>query len=580
MISLDFLKSAIQPSLPQNDTPDEQDARRAALGKTQENYLLSNVNSLGLPLLKTPLPKEEAFSSKYIVDRGIATAPMLANSELVKSQLTDPFGPFPGLADYGNIYPLIKEPEVAATWMTDESFGEQRLSGVNPVMIKRVIDNQSFPAKLDLKQLTCVLDSSIDIDKLIANKQLYVVDLTPYLEGIPEGSVTAPDKTIPKYLPKTIGLFYWHKDGASLKDPALKEGRLLPLAIQVDLDDNQVKIFTPNSPDLLWSIAKICFSIADVNVHEMSTHLGRAHFSQESFGAITPAQLAPQHPLFVLLKPHLRFLVFNNQAGVDHLVQTGGPVDLLLAATLDGSLAISKKAAQSWSVTETFPESIQMRHVEAKESLPHYPYRDDGILIWDAVVNYVDEYVGIYYQNEQDVQGDYELQAWAKTLADTGAEGGHIKDMPDKITSVTQLSQLLSVIIFQNSAGHSSINYPQYPYIGFNPNMPLAGYSNYRKFLAKDNPTKAEQLSFMQNFLPPQSLAVGQVEITYALSDYHFDSLGDYAKELTDPLAKHALANFTQALTVITQQIEIRNRQRAVPYTYLIPANVLNSASI
>jgi len=580
MISLDFLKHPVQPSLPQNDTPDEQNARRKALGITQEKYLLSNDNSLGLPLLKTPLPKEESFSPKYLVERGIATAPMVANSELVKTQLTDPFGPFSGLSDYNSIYPLIEKPEVAATWLTDESFGEQRLSGVNPVMIERIENNQSFPTKLDVNQLRNVLDTSIDLDNLIAKKQLYVVDLTPYVDGIPEGSITTPDKKIAKYLPKPIGLFYWQADGASLKDPTLKSGRLLPLAIQVDINDNKVKIFTPQSPDLLWSIAKTCFSIADVNVHEMSTHLGRAHFAQESFGAITPAQLAPQHPLFVLLKPHLRFLVFNNQAGVDHLVQKGGPVDSLLAATLEGSLAISSKAAQSWSVTETFPESIASRHVDSKSSLPHYPYRDDGILVWDSVVNYVNEYVGIYYQNDNDVAADYELQAWAKTLADTGTEGGHIKDMPAQITSVEELAKLLSVIIFQNSAGHSSINYPQYPYIGFNPNMPLAGYSNYREFLADENTTKEQQLDFMQNFLPPQSLALGQVEITYALSDYHFDSLGDYAKELKDPLAKHALANFTQALTVITRKIEIRNRQRAVPYTYLIPENVLNSASI
>ncbi|MFT5879895.1 MAG: hypothetical protein ACI86X_001016, partial [Moritella sp.] len=70
--------------------------------------------------------------------------------------------------------------------------------------------------------------------------------------------------------------------------------------------------------------------------------------------------------------------------------------------------------------------------------------------------------MGIYYQNEHHAQGNDELQAWAKKLADIGTEGDH-----------------------------SSINYPQSPYIGFNPNMPLAGYSNYRAFLAKDNPTKA-----------------------------------------------------------------------------------------
>ena len=579
MISINLPHESNQPSLPQNDTSAEQEARRTALGLTQEKYYLSNENDLGLPLLKE-VPAEEAFSNVYEAGRAIDTFPLLENHEKVMSQLTNPYGPFTGLSDYESMFIDIPKPGVTKNWLTDESFGEQRLSGVNPVMIERVLNAKGLASKFNVSQLKDVLDDDINLDELIKNEQLYITDLTPYLKAIPEGKVPSPSGYIQKYLPKPMGLFYWHKDGAKLKDPALKSGRLLPLAIQVDLEGDQVKILTPKSPELLWTIAKMCFSIADVNVHEMSTHLGRAHFAQESFGAITPCQLAPQHPLAILLKPHLRFLVANNQAGLDKLINTGGPVEMLLASTLQGSLEISTNAAKSWSVAETFPESILARNVASEESLPHYPYRDDGILIWDAVVGYVSEYVNIYYKSEDDVVKDYELQAWAKNLADTSVTGGHIKDMPSQIESVEQLSQLLSVIIFHNSAGHSSINYPQYPYIGFSPNMPLAGYGNYREFLAKKDTTQEEQLTFLLSFAPPQALALGQIDITNSLSIYHYDTLGDYAKELTDPLAKHALYCFTQKLTAIEQQIEVRNSQRAVSYNYMLPSEILNSASI
>ncbi|MCL1127485.1 lipoxygenase family protein [Shewanella surugensis] len=580
MMSINLPQGSVQPSLPQNDTPAEQVARSKALGLAQEKYILSTDNSLGLPLLKTPLPPEEAFDERYKAGRGVATLPMVTNSAKVTPQLTDPYGPFPGLADYESMYIDIEQPRVTPNWLTDESFGEQRLSGVNPVMLERVTDKNSFPGKLDLTQLNVVIDSSINIDQLILDKRLYIVDFTPYLDGVQEGSVPTPDGPIQKYLPKPIGLFYWNKEGAKASDSGLKAGRLLPLAIQVDIDGGQVKTFSPQSPELLWTIAKICFSIADSNVHEMSTHLGRAHFAQESFGAVTPMHLAPQHPLNILLKPHLRFLVVNNQAGVELLIPPSGPVDQLLAATLEGSLGISVAAAESWSVAETFPESIRARGLESKESLPHYPYRDDANLIWEAVVSYVKEYVNVYYKTEQDITGDYELQAWANKLADTGPEGGHIKGMPSQIDTIEQLSKFLAVIIFQNSAGHSSINFTQYPYIGFSPNMPLAGYSDYRKFLAEEGSTEKEQLDFMLNFLPPQALAQGQIEITFGLSIYHYDSLGDYARELSDPLAKHALYRFSQSLSNIEQRIEKRNRLRSVPYKYLLPSEVLNSASI
>lgn len=583
MISIDLPKKVPLPSLPQNDTPAEQEIRRAALIETQKSYQLSNDNVLGLPLLKE-VPSAENFSNEYETGRAEDTAPLLKNHAAVMPTLTNPYGPFSGLADYENMFIDIPKPDVANDWLTDEIFGEQCLSGVNPVMIERVLDSVSLATKINLSQLKDELETGINLEDLIKQHQLYIIDLTPYFDGIPEGKVyldkNDPTKFLTKYQPKPVGLFYWHSDGATLKDPATQSGRLLPLAIQIDLEDSKVKVFTPQSPELLWTIAKMCFSVANVNVHEMSTHLGRAHFAQEPFGAITPCQLAPEHPIAVLLKPHLRFLVVNNQAGIDKLVNPGGPVDQLLAATLQGSIDISVKAAKNWSVTETFPQSIEARSVASKESLPHYPYRDDGNLIWDAVVGYVNEYVGVYYKADTDIAADYEIQAWAKTLADTSATGGNIKDMPSQIDTVAQLSELLSVIIFHNSAGHSSINYPQYPYIGFSPNMPLAGYGDYRTFLAKETTTPAEQLDFLLSFAPPQALALGQIDITNSLSVYHYDTLGDYASEIQDPQAKHALYCFTQKLTAIEKRINVRNNQRAEPYKFMLPTEVLNSASI
>lgn len=573
MISVD-LPQTLTPSLPQDDDPEEQAARKKALALAQEQYRLTT-EPLGIVILKTPLPNAEIFSDQYNAERGEASLPMIENTKKVGALLTDPLGPFSGLGDYENMYIDLPKPLATKGWLTDERFGEQRLSGANPVVIQRVIDKNSFPDKLDMIQLKNGLNSTIDLDKLIANKQLYSVDLASYLESSTEGKVTGTP--IQKYLPKPIGLFYWEEDSASLEDPAQKSGRLLPLAIQVDVKDDHVKIYTPENSELLWTIAKMCFAIADANVHEMATHLGIAHFAQEPFGAITPRELAEKHPIAILLKPHLRFLVYNNQQGLERLVQPGGPVDKLLASTLEDSLAIAVKASKTFSVMASFPELIKARNMSSDESIPHYPFRDDGLLIWDAIVNYVNDYIGIYYKTNADISEDCELQSWTMQLADPKV--GNVKDMPVKIENAAQLSQILSVIIFTASAGHSSVNYTQYPYMGFSPNMALAGYKDYREFLVQDS-TPKEQLQFMLNFLPPQVLALGQIRIMDSLSNYHYDSLGDYTKQLTDPLAKQALYRFVQKLDTIEQKINIRNRHRAAPYTFLLPSVVLNSASI
>ena len=589
MIKIQLPKESINPSLPQNNTPAEQARRRQALKAQQEICILSSDNILGLPLMKLPIPEGFEFSDLYNAKRGIETAPMLANHELVVHRLDNPYGPFKGLMDYEKLYAVLKAPDVSAEWLSDASFGEQRLSGVNPVMIKRVTSLGDLPKNLNQDLLKKKLDSNINIQLLIKENRLYCIDFTPFLQGIPDGKVGA----LQKYMPQAMGLFVWSDSRSA--DVGLDiytanhGGALMPLAIQLDLSSGNkksagcgdtVKIYTPNDEELIWTIAKVLFNVCDANVHEMSTHLGRAHFAQESFGVVTPRQLAPEHPIYILLTPHLRFLVYNNQQGMEKLVQPGGPVDQLLASTLDGSLTIAKKAARSWSAIETFPESLASRAVESRELLPHYPYRDDGLLIWDCITRYVSNYLALYYIDDQAVINDYEIQAWAKELSSTEEGGGFIKDMPSSFTSIAELHRVLSCFIFQNSAGHSSINYPQYDYLGFAPSAPLAVYSDFRQFLMQENVPAQKQLEFLMALLPPQSLSLGQIDITNALSVYHYDKLGDYANELVDPLAKQVLYSFTQSLANVEKQINTANRQRSTNYRYLLPSQILNSASI
>ncbi|MCO5591990.1 hypothetical protein L7F22_045983 [Adiantum nelumboides] len=44
--------------------------------------------------------------------------------------------------------------------------------------------------------------------------------------------------------------------------------------------------------------------------------------------------------------------------------------------------------------------------------LEDYPYASDGILVWNAITNWVDEYVSLYYKDGKDVDSDVELQSW------------------------------------------------------------------------------------------------------------------------------------------------------------------------
>ena len=57
-----------------------------------------------------------------------------------------------------------------------------------------------------------------------------------------------------------------------------------------------------------------------------------------------------------------------------------------------------------------FEANIEKRGVDL--DLPDYHFRDDALLIWKAMKEYVDEMVKIFYESDQDVQDDFEIQAW------------------------------------------------------------------------------------------------------------------------------------------------------------------------
>ena len=59
--------------------------------------------------------------------------------------------------------------------------------------------------------------------------------------------------------------------------------------------------------------------------------------------------------------------------------------------------------------------------------LPDYPYRDDALLIWGAISQWVEDYVNHYYSSDAAVQGDTELQNWVAELV--AHDGGRLNNV-------------------------------------------------------------------------------------------------------------------------------------------------------
>ena len=400
------------------------------------------------------------------------------------------------------------------------------------------------------------------LEKSVADGRLYLADYSVF-DGALDGSFPAAQKF--NYAP--LALFAVPPDGQSL----------VPVAIQCAPQpgpDNP--IFLPRDGDS-WLIAKTIVQIADANFHEVVSHLGRTHLFIEPFIIATHNQLSPTHPLFVLLTPHFEGTLAINDAASRKLIVSRGLVDALSASSADQARVFAVKAAQSYQLnvnTSTLPQTLARRGVDDTSRLPDYPYRDDALLIWGAISQWVEDYVNHYYSSDAAVQGDTELQNWVAELV--AHDGGRLNNVgaANRISTRAQLVELVTLICFTASAQHAAVNYPQGAIMTYTPAMSLAGYSPLP--VTQEGSSEGDFLKF----LPPLESAKLQLDILYLLGSVYYTRLGDYGDDyFTDPVIQNHLTKFQQELIKIEEEINERNKTRT-PYEFLLPSKIPQSINI
>ena len=567
----------MKPSLPQNDPNKEQ--RQDYLKRQQKAYQFDFDSLSPLALLKD-VPAVEQFSTKYIGERILATSELPGNMLAADSRTF--LDPLDELQDYEDFFTLLPLPQVAKIYQTDRSFAEQRLSGANP-MVLRLLD-ASDPRAQTLAEISN-FHPLFDLRQELQQKNIYIADYTGS-----DQHYRAPSKIGGgsyekgrKFLPKPRAFFAWRWTG--IRD----RGELVPIAIQLDPKPDS-HLYTPFDPPVDWLFAKLCVQVADANHHEMSSHLGLTHLVMEPIAIVTARQLAKNHPLSLLLKPHFRFMLTNNELARSYLIAPGGPVDDLLSGSLPETIEIAREACSNWSLDQfAFPTELKNRGVDDPNQLPHYPYRDDGLLLWNAIETFVSGYLKYFYPTNEALAQDVELQTWAKELASDS--GGKVKGMPSKIDTVEQLIKIVTTIIFTCGPQHSAVNFPQYEYMAFAANMPLAAYRDIPKITASGTLEVITEKDILR-LLPPYKRAADQLKTMFTLSAYRYDRLGYYDKSFRElyqmsfnevfggtPIELLA-KQFQQNLNMAQQKIDANNQKRVIPYFSMKPSLVLNSISV
>ena len=222
-----------------------------------------------------------------------------------------------------------------------------------------------------------------------------------------------------------------------------------------------------------------------------------------------------------------------------------------------------------------FPKTLKSHGVGDSAQLPDYPYRDDGLLVWDAIKTWVSAYLSIYYTSDQQLLEDKDLQNWAQELVSD--QGGRLKnfgeDASGAIKTLNYLIDAVSSVIFTASAQHAAVNFPQSELMSYAPAFPLALYS--------PAPTSSEEQGNFMSMLPSVDRAQSQIEVVGLLGSVYYTQLGQYNKgHFKDPNVKSSLGQFQNRLRDIEIEISKKNSSRLMPYKFLLPSQIPQSINI
>ncbi len=239
-------------------------------------------------------------------------------------------------------------------------------------------------------------DSSLTLQRAAEIGRLYALDLTMF-DGV-EASRLHGDQ---RYLAAPIALFYWNPEPG----PGFPEGRgsLQPVAIQVGQKHDPVTcpIFLPGGDATAWKVAKFWVLNAVAVQHETVAHLGACHLTVETLVVATNRQLSVEHPILALLAPHFRFTLDINEGAKHSLIIPHGVVASVLSPSIAGSLGMVRDARLAWRFDQNLPHRLFALRGVDRERLPEFPFRDDTLLLWDAIREYVRAYLACYYGGQR-----------------------------------------------------------------------------------------------------------------------------------------------------------------------------------
>ncbi|RLN51876.1 hypothetical protein BBJ28_00025915, partial [Nothophytophthora sp. Chile5] len=155
--------------------------------------------------------------------------------------------------------------------------------------------------------------------------------------------------------------------------------------------------------------------------------------------------------IYALLNYHfLGDMALEYLAGVE-LLAVDTAYDQSMAFGASGSIRYIYAEFSNTSMKSDYPADIADNGLDY---LPNHRYVKYGAIYYSLIKNFVSAYVIAYYESDQAIQSDVELQTWAARATIVWG----VNDFPASFTGFEDLIQLVTNLVFQSSIKHHFMN--------------------------------------------------------------------------------------------------------------------------
>ena len=511
--------------------------------------------------------------SYFVPDLGFVKSGDIRSSDAILAEYSDVV-----FANRGRLNNGIGDlPDIFAGWESDDSFAFTFIGGPNANIIEKI--NDTVQADVDFSKIDFQGISKLAGDSFATARQegrVFMVDHRDmdflFNSKAPGGNANVRsfdgvrgDDT--RYCYNPIAFFVVAKSDKTL----------VPVGIQCGRKSEGHAMYTPKD-GYSWRMAKHCVLAAHNNQHEVISHLALTHWLIDPIIVATRIRLHHDHPVYQLLSPHFEGTIPINIGARNTLVAVEGSVDRMIGSALEKNYEYITKERLNYSFRDNFLKTrLSKRGTLDSYSIHHYPYREDALLVWNAIHKFVTNFVDIWYKTDSQVQSDSEIQSWASEIINKG----QVKDFTidsSGISGKAELIDILTMIIFTTGPQHAAVNFSQGSDMTFLPANPLAGYAPAPQGF---NHTVDDYLKIV----PPVDVALVQWNILTLLSSVNVTRLGDLGSVFKGhALSKRAVNSFSKDLQAIETAINAKNQSRkrilGRSYVHLLPSRIPASINI